>query len=162
MRVSNYYQPFRHMLLSITLILTFVVPRHVLANASWNGVLKSVRVHPRINVVHIDTNNIATQYYFLAAVPMVIFHYGDTVYSSVLITDDILDPTAKYLLDDWKAYLVDQPHANNKRYVNFIGGVSSDVQDSILKQFEIADADFDVITGTPEAIASSTGKPKPS
>ena len=135
------------------LIFVSIVPRYVLANADWNGVLKSVGVHPRINIVHVDTNNIATQYYFIATIPMATFHYGDTVYSSLLITDDIADPTVKYLLDDWQKYL--EPYSGIvRKHANFIGGVSNDAQDTILKQFKIADTDFDVITGTPIEVAN--------
>jgi hypothetical protein len=148
-KVSNRNQIPRHILLSVTLIFTFIIPQYVLANASWNGVLKSVKVHPRINIVHVDTNDIATQYYFLATIPMAIFHYGDTVYSSVLIPDDISDPTVRYLLDDWQEYL--KWYAG---HANFIGDVSSTVQDSILRRFEIADTDFDVINGTPIEVAN--------
>jgi len=128
------------------------MPCIVSANAPWNGVLKDVEVNPRINVVHVDTLNSNTQYYFLAAIPMVVFHYGDDVLSSLLITDHTTDQTVTCLLDDWETYLDQHPLLD--RHANFIGGVSGTVQNEIKTKFGILDEDTDTITGTPIAVAN--------
>ncbi|MCK4596591.1 hypothetical protein KAU04_01080, partial [bacterium] len=80
---------------------------------------------PRVNIVHLDQGTGDTQYYYLAAVPMTIFHYNDDVYTALLLSDDIADQTVDYMLDDWQAYL-DQ-HPSLDRHLNFIGGLSTSV-----------------------------------
>jgi len=129
-----------------------IIPWIVFANAPWNGALKDIEVNPRINVVHVDTLNSNTQYYFLAAIPMAVFHYGDSVYSSLLITDHISDQTVNCLLDDWEDYLYQHPSL--KRHANFIGSVSQTIQNEIKTQFGITDDDIDTITGTPIEVAN--------
>jgi len=108
---------------------------------------------PRANIVHLDAGAVNTQYYFLAAVPMTIFHYNDNVYTGLLLSDDITDETVGYMLDDWQAYL-DQ-HPTLRRHVNFIGGVSPSVQSAVATQFGITDPmDLSVIEGTPIEVAN--------
>ena len=133
-----------------TIVVLLLAPCLVFANAPWNGVLKNVEVNPRINVVHVDTLDTNTYYYFLAAIPMAVFHYSDDVYSSLLITDYVWDQTISYLLDDWETYL-DQ-HPSSQRHANFVGGVPEAVQDEIRARFAITNQ-VDTITGTPIEVA---------
>jgi hypothetical protein len=108
---------------------------------------------PRINIVHLDQGTGDTQYYFLAAVPMTIFHYNEDVYTALLLSDDITDQTVGYMLDDWAAYL-DQ-HPGLDRHLNFIGGVSGSVQTAVASQFGVTDPeDISVIEGTPIQVAN--------
>jgi len=115
--------------------------------------LKPTGFHPRANIVHLDQGTSDTQYYFLAAVPMTIFHHDGSVYTALLLSDDITDQTVGYILDDWQAYL-DQ-HTGLDRHVNFIGGVSGSVQTAVMTQFGITDPeDASVIEGTPIEVAN--------
>ena len=108
---------------------------------------------PRVNIVHLDEGTGDTQYYYLAAVPMTIFHYNDDVYTALLLSDDITDQTVGYMLDDWQAYL-DQ-HPSLDRHLNFIGGVSTSVQNTVAAQFGVTDPDdISVIEGTPIQVAN--------
>ncbi len=118
--------------------------------ASWEDDLE---VNPRINVVHLTDTDINTQYYFLAAVPMAIFHYNGKVYSSLIVPDVLSDSTVAHIVDDWKVYL--NQHSGEKRHANFIGGVSSSVQDAIKSKFGITDdQDVNIIEGTPIEVAN--------
>jgi len=121
-----------------------------ISSASWED---NLEVNPRVNVVHLTATDINTQYYFLAAVPMAVFHYNSKVYSSLLIPDLLSDSTVAHIVDDWKVYL-DQ-HSGERRHVNFIGGVSSSVQDAIKSKFGITDdQDVNIIEGTPIEVAN--------
>ncbi len=108
---------------------------------------------PRVNIVHLDQSSGNTQYYFLAAVPMTIFHYDNQVYNALLLSDDITDETVGYMLDDWQVYL-DQ-HSSLRRHLNFVGGVSPSVQSAVATQFGVTDPmDISVIEGTPIEVAN--------
>jgi hypothetical protein len=108
---------------------------------------------PRVNIVHLDQGDGNTQYYFLAAVPMTIFHYNENVYTGLLLSDDITDQTVGYMLDDWQTYL-DQ-HSSLRRHLNFIGGVSSSVQSTVISQFGVTNPmDISIIEGTPIEVAN--------
>jgi len=118
--------------------------------ASWED---NLEVNPRVNVVHLTATDINTQYYFLAAVPMAVFHYNGKVYSSLLIPDLLSDSTVGHIVDDWKVYL--DGHSGERRHVNFIGGVSSAVQDAIRSKFGIADDwGVSIIEGMPIEVAN--------
>ena len=108
---------------------------------------------PRVNIVHLDQGSGDTQYYFLAAVSMTIFHHNDQVYTAPLLSDDITDETVGYMLDDWQAYL--EQHPSFDRHLNFIGGVSGSVQTTVASQFGVTDAeDISIIEGTPIEVAN--------
>lgn len=118
--------------------------------ATWEDKLE---VNPRVNVIHLSDTDINTQYYFLAAVPMAVFHYNGKVYSSLLVPDALSDSTVAYIVNDWKVYL-DQ-HSGERRHANFVGGVSSAVQDAIRSKFGITDdQDVNIIEGTPIEVAN--------
>ena len=134
-------------------LILMVVLAAALSFSGAQADLKPTGFHPRANIVHLDQGTGDTQYYFLAAVPMTIFHHDGSVYTALLLSDDISDQTVGYMLDDWQVYL-DQ-HAGLDRHVNFIGGVSSSVQTAVTTQFGITDPeDASVIEGTPIEVAN--------
>ncbi len=134
-------------------ILGLMVPNFLFVGrplAVWEG---NLEVNPRVNVVHLTDTDINTQYYFLAAVPMAVFHYDGKVYSSLIVPDALSDSTVARIVDDWKVYL-DQ-HSGERRHANFIGGVSLPVQEAIKTKFGITDdEDVTVLEGTPIEVAN--------
>jgi len=118
--------------------------------ANWQD---NLEVNPRVNVIHLTDTDINTQYYFLAAVPLAVFHYNGKVYSSLIVPDVLSDSTVAHIVDDWEVYL-DQ-HSGEGRHANFIGGVSSTVQNAIRSKFGITDdQDVNIIEGTPIEVAN--------
>jgi hypothetical protein len=110
---------------------------------------------PRVNIVHVSDDNTDTQYNFLTAIPMTLFHYEGNVYHSLLTTDQTTDTTTQYIIDDWETYLSTWGGATD---VNFIGGVSEDVKTAFMDQYDVPLDHVSTINGTPISIANQVAR----
>ncbi|HVQ00245.1 MAG TPA: cell wall-binding repeat-containing protein, partial [Candidatus Thermoplasmatota archaeon] len=106
---------------------------------------------PRVNVVHVADDNTDTEYNFLTAIPMSIFHYQGTLFKSLLTTDHTWDKPTGYVIDDWCTYLSGWGGAS---HINFIGDVPDNVTTAIMNQYGVGPDHASVINGTPIVIAN--------
>jgi hypothetical protein len=120
-------------------------------NGTWPPVHEQKVFVPRVNVVHVTDSNTDTEYNFLAAVPMTIFHYEGSVYQSLLTTDQTADMTTHYIIDDWETYLSQWDGATD---INFIGAVPENVKTAFITQYGITQDHVSSINGTPISIAN--------
>ena len=120
-------------------------------NNTWPPIHEETLFLPRVNVVHIDENDTDSEYNFLTAIPMTLFHYDGYVYQSLLTTDKTSDPTTQYIIDDWEAYLETWDGASD---INFIGDVPGFIQDALADKFGVDINHVSTITGTPISIAN--------
>ena len=62
-----------------------IITRESSGRGAWPPVHYNVSFLPRVNIVHLDESNTSTEYTFLAAIPMTVFHHDNYVYQSLLI-----------------------------------------------------------------------------
>lgn len=120
-------------------------------NSNWPPAHKEVLFLPRVNVVHIDEEETDSEYNFLTAIPMTIFHYDGKVYQSLLTTDHIADKPTEYMIDDWATYLNTWDGATD---INFIGDVPDVEKTLLINKYGISPDHISNINGTPLSIAN--------
>ena len=120
-------------------------------NDDWPPVHQESKFLPRVNVVHIDEDETDTEYAFLTAIPMTIFHYDGNVYQSLLTTDHLTDEPTQYIIDDWATYLGSWGGAAD---INFIGNVSDEIQTNLISTYGVSPDHVTNINGTPIGIAN--------
>jgi hypothetical protein len=120
-------------------------------DGTWPPIHEPVAFLPRVNVVHVSEGITDTEYNFLTAIPMSIFHYQGTVYQSLLTTDHTWDKPTGYIIDDWCTYLSDWGGATD---INFIGDVPQNVTNALISQYGVGTDHVSFINGTPIAIAN--------
>jgi len=106
---------------------------------------------PIINIVNLTENNLSTEYNFLAAIPIAVYHYNNVVYQSLLIPDKIEEKTIGYILDDWMTYL---DYWEGIKKINFIGNISLDKKLQIKNLCNISWEYIYNVTGNPINIAN--------
>jgi hypothetical protein len=107
---------------------------------------------PRVNVVHLTDGNTDTEYNFLTAIPMTIFHYQGTVYQSLLTPDHTWDKPTGYIIDDWNTYLSSWGGATD---INVIGDVPENVTNALTSLYGVSSDHVSFINGTPISIANT-------
>jgi hypothetical protein len=117
---------------------------------NWPPSHYDVEFLPRVNVVH-SSSNTDTQYYFLAGIPMTVFHHNSKVYQSLLITDQLTDKPTQYIINDWATYLSGWGGA---QHINFIGDVPISEKNTIRNTYGITWEYVTNITGTPIVVAN--------
>lgn len=118
--------------------------------SGWPPSHYEVNFLPRVNVVHI-CGNTNTEYNFLAAIPMTVFHYNNTVYQSLLISDHFDDMPTRYVMDDWQTYIDEW---DGVKQVNFIGNVPFHKKIYIKNLYNVSWNQTSSITGDPVSIAN--------
>lgn len=126
-------------------------PSISIQDGTWPPSHEPVAFLPRVNVVHVTDESTDTEYNFLTAIPMTIFHYQGTVYQSLLTTDHTWDKPTSYIIDDWHTYLNAWGGATE---INFIGDVPENVTTAITDQYGVGPDHVTVINGTPIVIAN--------
>jgi hypothetical protein len=120
-------------------------------SASWPPAHEETLFLPRVNVVHINEADTDTEYNFLSAIPMTIFHYEDSVYQSMLTTDQLTDLPTQYIVDDWHTYVSGWGGAVD---MNFIGEVPDVEKTELINKYGIQPSHISNISGTPISIAN--------
>lgn len=122
-----------------------------LKNNSWPPNHETVMFLPRVNVVHMNEDDTDSEYNFLTAIPMTVFHYDGYVYQSLLTTDKITDLTTQYMVDDWETYLSTWDGATD---INFIGDVPDFEKNLLINKYGVDPNHISTINGTPLSIAN--------
>ena len=118
---------------------------------TWPPDLPSPRFLPRVNIVHLEETTLSTEYDFLASIPLSIFHYNDSVYQSLLISDNLDDTSTEYIREDFVTYLEEW---NGCQHINFIGNISLATKTILMTEFNTTWNNSTNITGDPLTVAN--------